>query len=535
MLKPVRVPEIPEAEQTPLVRGLVGLIEEQAEQLRQQEELIGPLKDEIAVLKGEKKRPRFKASGMEEKAGQEEKESEAGAKKRAGSEKRSKTELVEIHEERVIAPEAIPAGSRFKGYEDSVVQGLIIRAHNTRYRLERWQTPAGETLLGELPEAVRGQHFSPELPGYILYQYYQAHVTRPLLLEQLREWGVDISSGQIERILNEGKERFHQEKALILKVGLEVAEYLTVDDTGARHQGKNGYTTQLGTEHFAWFESTQTKDRINFLSLLQGGAPSYVINTQALQYMQEQQLPQGLREPLKNSTTLVFDEVEQWHAHLHALNITTKRHIRIATEGALLGALRQGGLLETLALISDDGGQFNALTHGLGWAHAERLIHQLIPLNEQQREDQQAIRAQVWDFYADLKKYQPAPSAEKKAELDRRFDEIFTTKTRFETLNQVLKRLHRNKAELLLVLERPEVPLHTNDSERDIRDYVKKRKVSGGTRSDLGRRCRDTFASLKKTCRKLGVSFWEFLIDRLSATNMIPPLPSLIRERAAAH
>src|SRR2546430_6261813 len=147
MLKPVRVLEIPEAEQTPLVRGLVGIIEEQAEQLRQQEELSGQLKDEIAVLKGEKKRPRFKASGMEEKAGQDEKESEAGDKKRAGSEKRSKTELVEIHEERVIAPEAIPAGSRFKGYEDYVVQGLIIRAHNTRYRLERWQTPAGGAYL----------------------------------------------------------------------------------------------------------------------------------------------------------------------------------------------------------------------------------------------------------------------------------------------------------------------------------------------------------------------------------------------------
>ena len=80
----------------------MGIIEEQAEQLRQQEELILQLKDEIAVLKGEKKRPRFKASGMEEKAGQDENEREAGDKRRAGSEKRSKTALLEIHEERRV-------------------------------------------------------------------------------------------------------------------------------------------------------------------------------------------------------------------------------------------------------------------------------------------------------------------------------------------------------------------------------------------------------------------------------------------------
>lgn len=250
--------------------------------------------------------------------------------------------------------------------------------------------------------------------------------------------------------------------------------------------------------------------------------------------MQEQKLPKGAWEQLKTSTTRVFEGTEQWQAHLRALNFTTKRPIRIATEGALLGALRQGGIPETLALISDDAGQFEVLTHGLCWVHAERLIHQLIPLNEQHREDQQAIRAQIWDFYADLKKYKQAPSAEKKAELDQRFDEIFTTKTRFEALNQLLKRLHQNKIELLLVLERPEVPF-TNGSEGDIRDYVKKRKVSGGTRSDLGRRCRDTFASLKKTCYKRAIPFWEFLIDRVAATQAIPPLPDLIRAQAATH
>ena len=85
-----------------------------------------------------------------------------------------------------------------------------------------------------------------------------------------------------------------------------------------------------------------------------------------------------------------------------------------------------------------------------------------------------------------------------------------------------------------MVLERPEIPLHTNDSERDIRGLVKQRKVSGGTRSHLGRQCRDTFASAKRTCRKLGISFWSYLLDRLSGANKIPPLPVLIRQKAEA-
>jgi len=85
----------------------------------------------------------------------------------------------------------------------------------------------------------------------------------------------------------------------------------------------------------------------------------------------------------------------------------------------------------------------------------------------------------------------------------------------------------------LLVLERPDIPLHNNSSERDIREYVKKRKISGSTRSDPGRRCRDTFTSLKKTCRKLGVGFWEYLEDRVSGENSIPWLPDLLKQRQA--
>ena len=133
-----------------------------------------------------------------------------------------------------------------------------------------------------------------------------------------------------------------------------------------------------------------------------------------------------------------------------------------------------------------------------------------------------------------MKAYKRQPEPDKVAPLQARFDALFTQSTDYYTLDDLLRRLHRRKSELLLVLRRPDIPLHTNGSETDIRDFVKKRKVSGGTRSELGRQCRDTFASLKKTCRKLGVSFWLYLLDRVSMTNAIPPLPTLIRNAAIA-
>ena len=112
------------------------------------------------------------------------------------------------------------------------------------------------------------------------------------------------------------------------------------------------------------------------------------------------------------------------------------------------------------------------------------------------------------------------------------FEEIFTQTTASASLNLALKRIYNNKSELLLVLERPDIPLHNNGAENAIREYVKRRKISGGTRSDAGRKCRDTFTSLKKTCRKLGISFWQYLKDRIENVGLIPDLSELIREHA---
>lgn len=526
MAKGFQLPEISSSERTPLVERLLAIIELLAQEIQCHEELMGQMRDEIAVLKGEKKRPKFKPSQLDEKAGKGDKEGsdDDSESKRPGSSKRKKTRALKIHEERIIKPpEEIPEGSRFKGFRDYVVQDLVIHAHNTRYRLERWITPDGQTLMGRLPDSIQGSHLGPTLKSYIIYQHHHCQVTQPLLLEQLREWDIDISSGQIDAVLSLHQEVFHEEKNDILRAGLAASGSITVDDTGARHQGKNGYTTQIGNEYFAWFATTDRKSRINFLELLRGGNTDYRMDDDAFVYMQAQKLPQGPLARLQNAPEQRFANAEQWHGHLQHWNITQQRHVRIATEGALLSSVLHHGFPQDLAIVSDDAGQFNILLHGLCWVHAERLIHQLIPLNDNHRQAIQSIRSRIWDFYADLKVYKKNPNNDQKTRLAARFDEIFTTQTGFQTLNQALNRLYRNKSELLLVLDRPDIPLHTNGSETDIRDYVKKNKVSGGTRSDPGRRCRDTFASSKKTCRKLGISFWNYVLDRISGTHVITP------------
>ena len=533
------LPSIPEAERSPLVEQLLGLTERLLQENRRQAELIQQLRDEIAVLKGEKGKPKFKPSGMDTQtdpagdapAG----EGEDGPAKRPGSAKRRKTTQLAMHETLAVAPsQPLPAGSRFKGYRDFVVQDLRIAARNIRYRLEVWLTPTGERLVGSLPVHLQGSHFGPELRRFAIYQHHQCQVTQPLLHEQLREWGLDLSVGQIDALLTGHSTGFLAEKDQLLTSGLAVSRWITVDDSGARHQGRNGYVTQIGNDWFAWFASTESKSRINFLQLLHAGDIRYAYNDDTLAYWCEERLPQAPRARLQAAMPTPITGVAAWTEHLDNLGIASARHRRIATEGALLGGSIEKGFALDLAIVSDGAGQFAILLHGLCWIHAERLVHKLIPLNEHHRQDQARVRGQIWELYADLKSYREHPDPAMRPLLEARFDAIFTQRTSFATLNRTLKRLHAHQAELLLVLQRPDVVLHTNGSEGDIRGFVTKRKISGGTRSDLGRRCRDGFASLKKTCRKLGISFWDYLGDRIKQLGEIPPLPELIRERALA-
>ena len=313
---------------------------------------------------------------------------------------------------------------------------------------------------------------------------------------------------------------------------MSVSNYINVDDTGARHQARNGYCSHIGNEFFAWFKSTDSKSRINFLELLRAGCNDYCVNADALDYMKKQRLPAASYNALSNHQG-TFQDSLSWITHLEKSNITTARHIKIATEGALIGSVLSHGFNVDLAIVSDDAGQFNIFKHALCWIHAERKINEINPVSNENALEIDDVRQRFWTLYDNLKLYKENPKSELKIKLSNEFDSLFNTKTKFYNLKQVLNRLSKNKSELLLVLDRPELPLHNNLSERDIREYVKRRKVSGGTRSDEGQLCRDTFASLKKTCLKLKIAFWDYLLDRINGQNKIPPISDLILLAAA--
>ena len=157
-----------------------------------------------------------------------------------------------------------------------------------------------------------------------------------------------------------------------------------------------------------------------------------------------------------------------------------------------------------------------------------------MPATPAQRKAVETTRSLIWWFYADLKSWKRDPCPRRAAALRARFDRIFKRQTGYVTLDLLMARLYRRKADLLRVLQRPDIPLHTNGSENDIRACVIKRKISGGTMSSSGRTARDVMLGLMKTCGKLQVSFFRYLGDRLHVPGIsaVPPLPVLVRQAA---
>jgi hypothetical protein len=484
------------------------------------------LREENARLKALPKRPKLAPGGMDRASGPD-------RARRRGREGRGGRRTPPVTEERTLTV-APPPGSRRKGYEPYTVQDLVLAPRVIRYRRERWVTPDGREVVAPLPPEVAG-HFGPGIVRFVLMQHVQGQVTTERLLAQLRALGVRIAKGQLVALLTARKDAFHAEKDAILEAGLATARWVTVDDTGARHAGREETTTHVGDDRFAWFATRPSRSRLGFLELLRAGHPEYVLNAAAAAYMLERGVPETVITALLAHERHSFADEAAWSAHLAALGLGAGSRRRV-TEAALVGAIVARGLLADTVIVSDDAGRFDVLTHALCWVHAERHLRRVACATAEQQRLVDLQRHLVWWFYRDLKLYKEEPDPARRAALKQRFGRIFGRVTGFAELDEVVARLRANRAELLVVLDRPEIPLHTNGSENDIRSIVTKRKISGETRSAAGKRARDTFLSLLKTCAKLGLSFWDYLGARLKIpeADAVPWLPDLIRQRAAA-
>jgi hypothetical protein len=282
---------------------------------------VAAQRDEIARLKG---RPVIKPSGMEKGT-----EPKLGGKrgKRRG---RGKVTPRVTLETKVLRAAAVPPGSQFKGYEPYQVQDLVLSARVVRYRRERWLTPTGETIVAPLPGGTSG-HFGPELRRYVLMQHHQGQVTVERLVSQLQAVGVSISKRQVMRLLIDGQDDFLAESREVLRAGLATANWVTVDDTGARHRGANAVCTQIGNDSFAWFGTTGSKSRLNFLDLLRAGHTDYLINDAALDYMREHALAGSVIQQLSTHPQRRFADQTAWTRHLGQLGIAWRPPTRCAS------------------------------------------------------------------------------------------------------------------------------------------------------------------------------------------------------------
>ena len=348
--------------QTPDPRNLSiaekdALIVELMAQVASLTRLVADLREEVARLKGLNGRPPIKPSGMED-----------GSSPKPGNKRerrrRGKVVAKVAVEDQVVKAEA-PAGSSFKGYEDYVVQDLVVQARVIRYRRERWKSPDGRTIVAPLPSGVSG-HFGPELKRFVLMQHHQGQVTVARLVAQLQAIGISISKRQVMRLLIRGQDAFIAEARDVLRAGLETASWVTVDDTGARHKAVNGFCTHIGNDDFTWFGTTNSKSRLNFLDLLRAGFSDYVVNDAALAYMAGRALAGPVIAGLAGHPDKQFANQIAWQAHLERLGITaltvTPDPVQIATEGALWGSIQSHEFLRDAVIVSDDAGQF-----AIGW------------------------------------------------------------------------------------------------------------------------------------------------------------------------
>jgi hypothetical protein len=270
--------------------------------------------------------------------------------------------------------------------------------------------------------------------------------------------------------------------------------------------------------------------------LRQGRKRIFLLNEEAFGYLENVALSKAACEILpKWRSETVWDEtafVKRLEQALPNLNVQQRTAILGAAAVAAYHAEKDVAIVDTL--VCDDASVFHWLTHTtmLCWVHDGRAYKKLEPVIALHRQHLEDFRKRYWEYYDQLLAYREKPTENERQRLESQFDILFATETGYHDLDQRIAKTRAKKASLLLVLQHPELPLHNNASELAVRQRVRKRDVSFAPRTQLGLHAWDTFMTLADTARKLGISFYAYIRDRVSATNQIPPMPLLVMKRA---
>ena len=520
-----------------LVLRLLNLIETVTADLRAAQAENQRLRDEINRLKGEQGQPPTKPNVPP--AAPRDHSSEQERRRPRERVKRAKNATLSIDREQILTldPATLPPDAEFKGYEDVIVQDLLLRTDNVRFRKAQYYAPStGHTYLAPLPAGYVGQ-FGPGIKALTLVFYYASQMSEPKIHEFFTHLGVQIAEGTISNLLIKDHDAFQAEQAAAYLARLRSSPWQHLDDTATRVRGQNCHCHIICNPLHTTYRTTAAKDRLTIIDVLCNGQPrSFRLDEDALAYLEAAGVAQVRRQQLLHlprDQTLDEATVQRLlNEHLPGVGAQTRKWILEALAVSAYHAQVEVPVVRLL--VCDDAPQFHWVTDELAlcWVHEGRHYKKLTPCVALHRVALDTVLTAFWSYYHDLRHYQDQPTAAERARLETAFDRLFTSQTGYWALDERIALTRQKKAQLLAVLEHPEIPLHNNAAELGARQRVRKRDVSFGPRTAEGSKAWDTFMSLAATTKKLGVSFYHYIHDRVSGAHQIPRLADLIDERA---
>ena len=440
-----------------------------------------------------------------------------------------------------VDKDILPDDAEFKGYQSVVVQEIIIKTDNVEYKKEIYYSPSQKkTYIGKTPSEIEGE-FGPGVKSTVCTLKHVANVSEAKIHEFLDNFDIHISPVTISRILTKNNELFHREKFDIFLAGLLSTDYQQMDDTSSRVHGQNHYAQIVCNPYYTAYFTTPHKDRLTILGILRGDPDgkkrSYYFNEEAFDLMAEFRLSKKLIGRLRELTFGKTLDETQMQELLEIIYSTPNKgkinRIRIMESGAIAAYHQQTDFPVIPILLTDDAPQFKLLTYeqALCWIHDGRNYKKLRPVVPVHREKLEEFLGQYWAYYGKLVRFKETPTSEEAETLSAEFDELFSTKTGYPALDDRIAKTMDKKSELLMALKHPEVPLHNNESELGARAQVRRRDVSLHTMTEDGTKANDTFLTIIETAKKLGVSAYDYIYDRVSKRFRLPTLAELIRAK----